>query len=81
MKTLLVFTSVLVLAAGCCSSKKNAGAPPAPIVTTQTGYGAPAVPVTTETVIVSPATGTGYTTESQPGQNPVQGWYVIQPHP
>lgn len=65
MKTLLIFTSILVLAAGCASNKnKNAGAPPAP--------------VTTETVNMSGSSTTGYTTAPQPGQTPVHGWYTIQ---
>jgi hypothetical protein len=66
MKTLLIFTSILVLAAGCSSDKKSGeGAPPP--ATTITTYGAPGTAVTTQTgssaVTVYPgATGTSTVT-------------------
>jgi hypothetical protein len=80
MKTLLIFTSILVLAAGCASNNKNTGAPPA-TVTTETVYVVPAAPVTTKTVYVAPATGYILTTTPQPGQISNNGWYVIPTPP
>jgi len=79
MKTLLIFTSIIVLATGCASNKsKNAGAPPAPVVTES---GAATSPMTSQPIILNGSSTTGYTTASQPGQTPNNGWYTIQaPH-
>jgi hypothetical protein len=81
MKTLLILTSILVLAAGCASNKnKNAGAtgaPPAP-VTTMTTEPVSGGPMTTGAINLTGSTGTAYTTAPQPGQTPNNGWYTIQ---